>query len=1743
MSEYSSIIEDMFNERQSAAARTVGSIDLSPDDATRALELSRAMGVPAPVINGDLENFERNNRSAMAGQIVRSNNYIADYINSHPLAAQLSHDDLGNLDQASQSLGALNIESPMKRIWNALKEGYGDEPMFAKTSDVPKPFDQLAKAAWNAAVPADKAGRLLNAATYGGASVIGEVSRALGLEPAKADRLVRDMIVLPQLVMPELARPLGMFSHNEALRAMIDRTTPYVRAGKEVPVGVDPMVDQMRVEQSEADLSALMTAVKDSQSSLTRERNPDMYAGFARQHLGDATIGIQADGIRALYGDKLPELMDELLGWVPRLDEKLAAAEASGGYVEVPTADFLAKVDPQVAKALEDFIRVRPEGVSRVEAKMMAEREPPAIEEPARPITVEDTIRQAAGTETSTKLMADKIAAQALPERGVIVTTPDGSEVRMVPTEKMSAAERDIAQEAKQIIDRILGADKVDILPADQINFGGKETPGIRGLSVDDGILPVIAYAVNYKAPLQVVRHEAIHQILNWGLLTPEELNVISTEALTKREGKDWLDKHGVRERYAKYNLDESALIEEAFAEEFGKWGEQRGRIDKQIAEYSPMVEHAFEKIYQFFEMLYAKLEQLFGHPPEVKDIFEKIESGEVAKRAQGESRLGAKASDQPMLPGIERIEDRAVFEAANAIGMTKDQYRRYMRLIEQRQKEDLEASAKRALEEQRRRQTKEWKQNYNELRPQVSREIDLRPDVMANKFFGQNELNGKKVEPVKIGEDYITPEQKAMLPKSYVAKRGVRPDDIAPQFGYETGSEMIAGMAAMEAERKGAGLSPTYYYRRLVDSETERQMEARYGKLAENILEDAKEQVLSETQLELLHEDTLAMGLRAGAEFSITKDQMKAWAEERFKALDARDIDSDKFIADAGRAGRLAEDALLKNDPATAFQQRQRQYIAALYAKAALAFEKEKAAFEKTAERLSRKENEAIDKDFMNFSQGLLAEAGYPKLRRDMNELRDSLDKSGFKTLDEFVTHHNGAGWEITIDPDILAGRVKPLEEMTAGEFLEFKEALDSMYHVGREIQKIEVLGQKLDFAEFKDKVLENIRSLPVRKPGARNRLFGFDAELTKMEEVMKDLDLREEYGPLFDAVIRPMAEAKHTEYDMTEKLTRKLKELRGGNKAWQRTLGDTIPQNFLFDPYYGPDGVLFDLTRENMIQIMLNFGNRSNIDKFTRGYVDARIEGKEARAQAAKQLETQLRALFEAHATKEDWEFVQNMWDIWKDWQKASGDMYYNLSGRQPRWIQPEPIQTKHGVFAGGYYPVIYDRARTQVGLNGNIVDPNAMMGPNYYRAATANHYTKERTGFVGAIDFANSLELVGTRMQQMMHDIAYRQAVINANKIISDRAIVAAAKKHYGDEYVSRWEPWLKKVANQFNMDEIAQKDSADLLRRMRGNLMVHALGLNLKVIFSPGVGRLNPKWVMNYLADRSANEALVMEKSRELPHTFRNMDRDFRERLEQSLRKENLGDLKEKIVRGSFWPTVWIEQQFRKITFYESYQKALAEGRSDGEAVAIADSKVRERHGSTGIADLPAAMSGSEWSRVFTMFYGYFSGMYNWQRQIPGQLKRGDFGSAMSTMYGAVLLPAAFGALLFNTAKEDDSWWKTIGKALGLQVAGTLPYARDLANWTIEGNPSRTPLATVLAAGTSAFADAKNWWIGKRIDKPIQHAGNVIGLATGLPLAQVSRTAQFAYDVRRGQQRPRNILEWARGIITGEARLKK
>lgn len=1330
----------------------------------------------------------------------------------------------------------------------------------------------------------------------------------------------------------------------------------------------------------------------------------------------------------------------------------------------------------------------------------------------------------------------DEISKGQLKEGGEWVGNSPNIEAYVRDTALFTEQEQALNKAVNEALERIVPKG-VEVQAADQLRRKGTEDGPLGAYTTYTKFRSLLSWTFEDFNALGTVRHEAMHHLREYNFFTPDEWNVLRRAALSEK----WLEKYNINKRYEGLSIE--GKLEEAIADGFKKWWLAKKQVP-------PELKPIFERIKDLLETIKAKVKEVLGYEPTWEQLFEKIESGEIGRREPGKPRtrgafeIKESRPEQLEMADMTRMKDRDAFEKGTAIGMTADQYKRYQKKIAERQAEDLLLELAKAEKAQKRRQSREWKEESDAMWPEVAADIIQRPDVSADRFLRDGILGGQQVERVRLGAEFLSPEQQAALPKSYWNKTGLAPDALAGLFGFESGNALVESLTNFEAQWKASGVRREEFIRRIINNEVQRRMEEKHGKLEENILAEAKDQALSETQLQLLHEETLALAVQAGAQFSIPKDTFVAQIQENFGGYKLDTINSDRLLADAGRAGRAAEMALLKDDPAEAFRQKQRQFVAVTHAKEALRLEKEQERFGRLERRYEKSQVKGTEQEFTNYIQSLMQQAGY-KVKLTPDQIQGNFDHHGNVPLSDFVQSTNSNGWDLYVAPDYLGGQSKSIEAMTVDEWRDLRDTIQSLDHVGRAVQQIELAGVKADFAEWKAGVIENITSLPPRDPAKQRRggnwFFRWDASIMRMEEMVKDLDLRKELGPLFEGLIAPMMRSKAKEFDMITELSKHFENALGRtDKAWRQSLADTIPQDFIIDP---ATRVPYDLTRENMIQIMLNWGTESNRMKFNRGYASL-LYGRKATKEEAIQYGYRVQQLLNSHARAKDWQFVEQMWEPFRRWRPEADRVSRNVSGIAPKWIPEADVVTPFGIIKGGYWPVKYDRLGSDMEvIRGGQDLGNGPLGNQYFRATTARNYLKERTGYVDFVDITTSLEQAAGTMQQTIHDIAFRDAVVQAAKIIYDKQIRAATRKHYGVEYEPQLEAWLKRIANPNTVDNHGIAAINSFLRRVRINLVGHALPLNLKVILSPDIGRPDPRVWVAFEADRANNVKLAMEQSNEIRHMVYNMDRDYRESLERNFKEGDFSAFQRKAVEWGFKPMMKISQEFRMATFVHEWQKAKAKGHTDSQASQVADSVVREQHGAASIVDLPSVMASSESMKMLTMFYGFFNTMYNWQRQMPGQVRREEYENLFWTAAGSVGVGAAFGAGLFNKASEDDSWWKIIGKALVLQPLQTVPILRDAANFYIEGNRPSAPVVSLMQAASSLYTDAKRKSQGKPMLRPIQNTANVIGLATGLPLAQIGRTGEFAYDVATGQSRPKNMQEWIRGIIHGEIKLKK
>src|SRR6516162_3112798 len=344
-----------------------------------------------------------------------------------------------------------------------------------------------------------------------------------------------------------------------------------------------------------------------------------------------------------------------------------------------------------------------------------------------------------------------------------------------------------------------------------------------------------------------------------------------------------------------------------------------------------------------------------------------------------------AEAPKQLEMKQATRMEDRPLFKQAAAIGMSEKDYRAHLALIQKRSQKDQEART----------------------RSEVENALLHRPDIATDNLLRTGTLWGDKLKGrIRLDSDKLTAEQKAGLPDDYHKAGGIDPIDAAHNIGYGSVEEMLAGLRQLHAEREG--MKPKGHFNKLVDDLTKERMSREFGDLNEKILEEAKDHVVSQTQIDIIDQEVLRLATENKAELPITKAELDSWVEKKFGEMPITMHDRDSYIAASGRAGREAYTALLDGKPGEALKLRQQQSIALRMARLAKDYEKERKSLETIFDRMSKREIKNRDQGAVAHLRDQMVRAGQG-VQRSVQALAEDIQNEGLGSLTNFVKSAEG--------------------------------------------------------------------------------------------------------------------------------------------------------------------------------------------------------------------------------------------------------------------------------------------------------------------------------------------------------------------------------------------------------------------------------------------------------------------------------------------------------------------------------------------------------------------------------------------------------------------------------------------------------------------------------------------------------------------------------------------------------------
>jgi hypothetical protein len=894
----------------------------------------------------------------------------------------------------------------------------------------------------------------------------------------------------------------------------------------------------------------------------------------------------------------------------------------------------------------------------------------------------------------------------------------------------------------------------------------------------------------------------------------------------------------------------------------------------------------------------------------------------------------------------------------------------------------------------------------------------------------------------------------------------------------------MTKAVLELEAQRKDLGITQGEQRERAIQAEVDKRMEEKHGKLEDNIALAASDEALAITNFNILSAENRMLAELNGVPPPLTRADLLEGYRDQFNKSMVDGVSYEKDARAARSAGEKAEKALLSGDVKEAFRQKQIQLQAFAAAKEAKLFEREVVKAEtKFARYLNNQVIKSIDQTHLDQVRSILASVGY---ENKYDPIAPPVDRA------QWVADSEGklavADW-LTAPPETKPPQVD--SNMTVQQFRDLVKSIDSIINSGRDaaaFKSAERQATKDNFFFDLAKLMSRFPTIEDRRhPTARQQVAGWGRYVSAahilVERVLDYSDGFDPKGVLTQFLDRPLRASYDHEVRLREATVNELQKL-------EKYTTDDIYRKI--DSRHLPQ--LGDLEVRDLRQLALLMGSEEGIEKVTKGF---------------KVNADDVMKLLRDNLKKEDWLWVKGMHEIWEKLYQEAAPMVLRDTGVPMDKRTAAKMDTGQGFeIPGGYSPIIHKDAPPNAA--------GAIFNESYQSAVPPHSYTKALTEYMSPLDLTGVT--IGGKMQSMIHDIAFREALRNANKIISDPRFKDIMTRAWGSQYVDLFPGWLKHIANVQNRDDAFAQKAAFAMSYVRNNVVSNLTWMNPKTIVKHGITAalmsinrvgvrdiatygtsfLNPRNVFNDMKDMMVRKAPVdqdfVEAARALNDPTENGDnirqfvmnssaamRDRNARADETIQgayakasraglQQTLSEFRDQMMTLGRVPLATVDAITTYATWYSAYKKAMRDPDTNhADAVYIADREAARAHGSKFVGDVPRVMMLpntflGELGKNFVAFYNFFNHFHNnvvqtaWDVRSRFPDRQTEANATISSISGRLATIA-----LVSLVEELTTGWATnknegfmerAVKGLLKTLGGGYMVARDLVA-TLDG----------------------------------------------------------------------------------------
>ena len=1016
------------------------------------------------------------------------------------------------------------------------------------------------------------------------------------------------------------------------------------------------------------------------------------------------------------------------------------------------------------------------------------------------------------------------------------------------------------------------------------------------------------------------------------------------------------------------------------------------------------------------------------------------------------------------------------------------------------------------------------------------------------------------------------------------VAKEGMPVSLVAEMFGFNNPVEMINALVDMRPIKE------------VVMERTDQRMLNEFSNLTdprrqelqvqEAIHNEARARFIS-VELRFLSKSMQPVRYQVAAAKQVAKELL---AKKRLK-----DIRPSQFSRNEIKAAKAAEAAMKKGDTLAAIKAKKSQLLNNQLAKEALEIHKTFDKAQKLFKQVFGSDKKIATRrnmDLISAARAILAAYG----------LGPAVDKPAAYT-DKLQAYNPDMFEQLKpLIEDLTFEGQQDIKDLTGEKFDTVYEMIQTLWYQSRRDKQVVIEGKRVELEAVVDELVDvmsrmktpepvGIKAAPKTRVRFMRAMQQGKAMLRRIEHWADGMDGATKTGKgLIGSVVLERDEVRagaFTRYiwrPVKDALNKYRIERTNYTKRYSQMISKLdLPKGKIVS---GEFGYTFgnangDFGKAELLGAMLHTGNTSNLRKLLlgRGWAALNEDGS---INTTAWDTFVARMINEGVLTKEDYTFLQEVWDLNEQMkpliQKAHNDVY----GYYFKEVEATPTVNRYGSFRGGYVPAKTDSFLvSETEIKAKLEDLRSEFRQSL--PSTGNGFTKERVEYNKPLSL--DLRIMTKHIDDALRFAFVQPAIEDVFKILKNKTFANRLSQLDPTIMDNALMPWLDRSARQTTMTAGRFKGFDKFWTQVRRSTGVGIMFANIRnglqqfTGYFPAMIKVGPSYLKSALAQYVRNPMQFQEEIAELSPFMKerqfNQIFDVQDTLNQLLINPNAYQKIQKWAeRHGYFMQQAFQNQVDTVVWSATYNKVLTESPKtmseievQKEAIQQADANVRLTQDSLQAEDLAAFQVGSPFYKTMVQFGGYFNMIANLNatqyKKLFNDLGFKVGGKGTGQLFMSYLLgfgiPAIIADLIVRATggdlndEDEDGYLDDIASwFFGSQfraAAALVPFGNiaivpfnSLNDLPYDDRMTTSPsMSTLEAASVGTIRTVLNLIDPDKelTGKNIRDVLSALTLATGIPFTLLGRPISIQYDINKGLIEPENAPDHIRALFTGKA----